>query len=151
MLGQKPPLMPEGYNGWSLIDGEEGIETLKRSLLNLSPQENSNDHRYAQGILVGIASCLMACGMDYEDALQLIWQCSPNGIPANRIPESWRSQFRNRLLFKPGQRVQSKTYRDFGRITRIEHGVIFIKWNGEEADGQTVEDSADDHLWLIQE
>jgi hypothetical protein len=48
-----------------------------------------------KGVLVGVVSCLCACGMDYEDALQLAWQCSPRkqDIHADRIPECWKDKF----------------------------------------------------------
>ena len=91
----KPAKMPAGYNGWSLIDGEIGIVTLKDVLHNLSSHENGENHEYGKGVLVGVVSCLCACGMDYEDALQLAWQCSPRkeDIHSDRIPECWKDRF----------------------------------------------------------
>jgi hypothetical protein len=45
----KPAKMPAGYNGWSLIDGEIGIVTLKDVLHNLSSHENGENHEYGEG------------------------------------------------------------------------------------------------------
>lgn len=157
MTFQIPPLMPEGYFGWetvgyALVDGEEGINILKGVLHNLSSQENCHDHRYAQGVLVGVASALMAGGMNFEDTMRLCWQCAPNDIHPCRVPESWRSQFADKFQFRVGQRVCSKQGKmaDSGIITKIQRGVIHIQW-GEVDTGQVAENVAEQYLIVIKQ
>lgn len=152
MTFQKPPLMPEGYNGWSLIDGEDGINLLKNTLYNLSSQANGDDHRYAQGVLVGVCSCLMAGGMSYEDATQLAFQCSPNDIHPSRVPEYWRDQFESKLQFRVGQRFCYKhgSPDNTGRITKKERGVIFYLMDDGDT-GTVVESAAGDYLIVIKQ
>lgn len=99
----KPEKMPKGYYGWSLVDGEAGYVVLKGALHNLHKNENGNSDAanfYAKGILIGVISTLVACGMNYDDACQLAWQCSPQGkdLHPERIPDSLREKF-NTLKF----------------------------------------------------
>jgi len=89
----KPAKMPEGYFGWSLLDGEQGHITLKDSLHNLSASENGDSHEYAKGVLVGTVATLCACGMSYDDACQLAWQHCPTNIHPERVPEAWADRF----------------------------------------------------------
>ena len=92
-MSTKPAKMPEGYFGWSLINGESGCVMLKDALHNLSARENGDDHSHARGVLVGVVSTLMACGMTFEDATQLAWQCAPPDCHYKRFPDSWRDLF----------------------------------------------------------
>lgn len=92
----KPNKMPEGYYGWSLVDGVEGANLLRDQLQHLALGDEL-DSQQAQGILIGVATSLMAGGMLYEDALQLTWQLSPSNCDFNRIPEAWRGYWATKI------------------------------------------------------
>ena len=93
----KPAVMPAGYFGWQLLDGERGHTVLRDTLHNLSTGENGEDHRYGQGLLVGVVGTLLACGMTFEDACQLAWQHMPDDVHPDRVPGSWIDHFRWRI------------------------------------------------------
>ena len=93
----KPSIMPIGFHGWRLLDGEAGSNLLESTLHNLSASENGDDHRYARGMLVGIVSMLMAAGMTLDDALMLCWQLAPNDVHPQRVPADWRKHFAGKL------------------------------------------------------
>jgi hypothetical protein len=96
-MNSKPAKMPEGYFGWSLINGEAGKVMLTDVLHNLSARENGDNHQQSCGILIGVVSTLMACGMTFEDAMQLIWQCAPSDCHYERFPDSWRDLFNGKI------------------------------------------------------
>lgn len=86
----------KGYFGWSLIDGEQGIVVLKDVLHNLSAGENGGNHEYGKGVLVGVISTLISCGMSFEDSCKLVWQCLPADCHPFRFPEEWVYLFRGK-------------------------------------------------------
>lgn len=88
--------VPKGYYGWDMLDGERGAITLKDALHNLDARENGDDHEYSRGVLVGVVSTLMATGMEFDKAIQLVWQLAPGKIPKERVPESWQIHFADR-------------------------------------------------------
>lgn len=88
-----PAKQPAGYFGWSLIDGERGSVMLRDALHNLSSRENGDDHSFGRGVLVGIVSCLMAGGMEFDEACKLAWQHSPKDIHPERVPDCWKTEF----------------------------------------------------------
>jgi len=97
MSKTKPETMPAGYFGWSLLNGEQGANILKGVLHNLSSAENGDQHEYSKGLLVGVVSTLVACGMTIQDAEQLVWQCLPTDCHYERFPESFRTSFMSRI------------------------------------------------------
>lgn len=80
------------YNGWELIDGQRGWTTFRDVLHNLSARENGDNHEYSKGVLVGVVSTLVACGMDMEEAFKMTWQGLPQDTHYERIPESFRDR-----------------------------------------------------------
>ena len=64
---------------------------LKSALYNLHP--GSAKHEYAQGLLVGVVSTLMAEGMEFQDAMTLAVQHMPKEVMIGAIPAAWHSAF----------------------------------------------------------
>lgn len=93
----KPAQMPKGYSGWALLDGEVGCNLLRSALHNLSAGVNGDNHQYSRGLLMGVYSMLVAAGMNDDDSLQLIWQLAPRDCHWERIPDSLRVYFGDRI------------------------------------------------------
>lgn len=84
------------YRGFEQIDGEQGIVRLKDAIYNLNLDAGPS-HEYAKGVLLGLVSGLMGCGITFEQATQLMWQIMPNNVPPERIPSSWHDIFKDRI------------------------------------------------------
>ncbi len=93
MNKNNPPKHPEGYFGWSRLDGQRGMVTLKDALHNLHYRENGENHEHGKGVIVGVVATLMSTGMSFESAAQLVWQLIPNQSHFKRFPESWVDNF----------------------------------------------------------
>lgn len=106
----KPEQMPKGYNGWSLLDGEAGMVVLKNVLHNMSASENGNNHEYSKGVINGVMSALIAGGMNWDDAAQLVWQMLPNDCHPERFPPSWKECFAGKI-----KETKNFDTDDFGR------------------------------------
>lgn len=92
---EKPAKIPKGYFGWTLIDGHQGHVALKDVLHNLSVRENGDSKD--TGHIVGVMSTLVACGMTFDDAAQLVWQHLPDDTSPDRVPESWHDKFSDKF------------------------------------------------------
>lgn len=88
----KPAQMPRGYFGWNLLDGPTGSDIFRDLLRNFSKQETVDD-KYCHGMLLGILSTLIACGMSFEEACQMTWQHLPEDVDPNRIQEDLQERF----------------------------------------------------------
>lgn len=83
---------PRGQHGWLLVDGDQGEQTLRELLHNLS-QSVAGRPDYCRGIIVGAASAMIAMGMTHDEACQLLWQCLPKDVDPEGIPPAWKSEF----------------------------------------------------------
>lgn len=69
---------------------------LKDTLFNCSKQCTSSERcsmTYAKGILVGVVSTVMASGMPFEEACELIQKFLPADFDHSCVPESWQRNF----------------------------------------------------------
>ncbi len=66
---------------------------LRDVLHNLSPSENGNEHDFSRGALVGVVSTLMAMGLDFLGALEIVKKHLPSQVARQRVPESWLEFF----------------------------------------------------------
>ncbi len=87
-----PLKMPKGFHGWALLDGEHGCVMLKDTLNNLSIGLACKPE-HGKGVITGVMGALMACGMEFEEAAKLVWQCLPTDFHPDAIPEPWRDKF----------------------------------------------------------
>ena len=81
------------YHGWEFLDGEYGYVMLKDALRNLSIEENGDSHEYSRGLLVGVMTALVANGMTWDKAKQMVWQLLPEKCHPERFPEGWAADF----------------------------------------------------------
>lgn len=95
----KPAELPKGYNGWALLDGEKGRELLISTLKPLSASQENDVKKtgHGEGLLIGVAATLCACGMEYEDAMQLVWQLLPTDTHKDCVPPQWQDEFKAKI------------------------------------------------------
>lgn len=67
---------------------------LKDALYNLASDSGASNE-YCKGLVVGIVSALMATGLSFIAAMDLVNECAPE-FPIERWPDAWLSEVYNR-------------------------------------------------------
>lgn len=66
--------------------------TLTGALYFVDPASKTNS-KLARGMVVGIVTCLMAQGLEFEDAIQVIKPYMPKSINHEAMPSDWLKYF----------------------------------------------------------